>query len=407
MLKAGSTPVFYHLVAGLIALLVVIAAVSGAPFVLAHVGSQELNALLVGPAAQKDMGTLLQDLGMSDPSFLPVYGSSELRWPVPNRADRFFVTAPTGFRVCPVGGPGNTTLMTAQKIAALGDRVRDRKLVILLSCSWFRRAAIPAPDYAGNFSPPQAMNIMLDGALGSDVRRRLAERMLDYPDTLKDYPALAVCVRGEVSTDPLATMSALWQRPLLRLQQAAMVTQDHLGTVLSILIKPETVRVAGPEIPVAVPHPFSWDTVINRAAEFAAPEDPALLQQAHSPGNADAAFIAGFDNAREWADFDLLLDTCKSLGARPLVIAIPLDGAYESAHGITREGRAYYYNRLSAACAQRGTAFAHLEDHDMDLGFVIKHSSHLSGKGWIFINRLLDDFYHDRLPSAAAGMTHI
>lgn len=408
MLKAGSTPVSPHLIAGLTALLTVAAVVAVVPLVLAHLGNQALNTLLVGASMQKDMGSLLQSLGMEDPSFLPVYGSSELRWPVANRADRFFLSAPTGFQVCPVGGPGNTTLMTAEKIAALGNRVRDRKVVVLLSCSWFRRPSIPADHYAGNFSPAQAMNIVLNDALAPDIRHRMAERMLDFPNTLKDSPALSSCLRGLVSDDPLSTTCALWQRPLLRLQQATMMTQDNLGTVLNLLIKPDAASTASEPPPgVAFTQPFSWDAVTSHAAEFAAPEDPKLLQPLRPPGSADHNFLTPFENAREWADFDLLLDTCKSLGAKPLIVAIPLDGPYETSHGVSRTGRDYYYNRLSEACAKRGAAFTHLDDHDMDLGLVINHSSHLSGKGWIFINRLLDDFYHDRLSvPTAPSVTH-
>ncbi|MDB6138044.1 MAG: D-alanyl-lipoteichoic acid biosynthesis protein DltD [Verrucomicrobiaceae bacterium] len=407
MPKAGSTPSPSHLLAGLVSVLIVTAVVTAVPLVLARMGNQALSSLLVGPATQKDMGTLLQGLGVTDPSLLPLYGSSELTWKIPNRADRFFAGSPTGFQICPIGGPGNTTMMMAQKIAAQGALMHDRKIVVLLSCSWFRRPALPGPDYAGNFSPAQAINILLDTDLDRNVRRRIARVMLDYPDTLKEYPALAICTHALVANDPISHWSGVIQRPLLRLQQAAMEMEDHLGTLLSLLNRNQPDKSA-PEaaIPVATSLPFSWDKVIGRAQEFAAEEDPASLVQSRPPGAQDASFIAAFDGSREWADFEVLLDTCKSLKVRPLVVAIPLDGPYETAHGVSRSGRDYYYNRLGDACASRGISFTHLDDHDLDTGFVIHHSSHLSGKGWIFLNRVLDDFYHDQLPAAAAGVTH-
>ncbi len=409
MKKAGSTPVPPHLLAGLIALLSVAAIVAAVPATLAHLGSQALKGLLTAPSMQKDMGTLLQILAMEDNTVLPVYGSSELTRREPNRPDCFFASSPTGFQVCSVGGAGNTSLMTAQKIAALGDHVRDRKLVVLLSCSWFRRPTLPTPHYTGNFSPAQAMNIVLDDPVGPRIRRRLADRMLDFPDTLKEAPALCSCLRGLVSNDALSMSCAAWQRPLLQLQQATMATQDNLGTLLNMMLGLRPAKgAANADISVAVARPFSWDATIGRAAEFAAPEDLELPSgQPHRSGVANETFIEGFENAHEWADFDLLLDTCKTLGARPLIVAIPLDGAFESAHGVSPEARSYYYNRLRDACASRGFTFAHLGDHDMDPGFVINHSSHLSGKGWIFVNRLLDDFYHDRLPATtASSVTH-
>ena len=423
MSKAGSSPFPTHLLAALVAVLGMAAVVAAVPQLMAAFGKQGLNALLTEPAMQKDMGTLLQSMGISDPAMLPVFGSSELTWRIDNRADRFFASAPTGFQICPVGGPGNTTLMMAEKIAAQGALMKDRKLVILLSCSWFRRAALPAPDYAGNFSPSQATNILLGGSLDNDVRRRLAARMLDYPDTLKESPSLSATSRALVAATPLSTWLAWSQSPLLRLQQAAMAIEDNLGTALSLMIqkdkdkkkdadkdtdtdpaKPKDNYSPDTPIRVAVTQPFSWDKVIARAHEFAPEVKP--MPQTRKPGAADDGFIAGFANAREWDDFELLLDTCKSLQAEPLVIAIPLDGAYENSHGVSSRGRDYYYNRLGDACNARGFRLMHFNDHDLDTEFVINHSSHLSGKGWIFIDRLLDDFYHNRLPPPAASVTH-
>jgi D-alanine transfer protein len=383
------------------ALAIVAFVVGSGPYILARLGPKALKPQILRTSMQKNMGTLLQSLALADPALLPVYGSSELTRQVSNRADRFFWNAPTGFRICPVGGPGNTSLLMAQKFASLGSKARDRKVAIILSCSWFRRADLPADQYAGNFSPAQAMNIVLSGGVSTNIRRRLAERMLDFPETVKKEPALFSNLRGLVSTDSFSRMIGWSQRPLLYAQRAAMNLEDNLATLLNMAFK----RPRESKIEVAVAEPFSWEKTLARADEFKPPYDAKGYDHWRRPGVGDKPFIKSFGGCKEWDDFELLLDTLASVHAKPLVIVVPLDGTFEDAHGVSLAARNYFYNRLGTSCAKRGFSFAHFPEHDLDTDFVFDHSSHPTGKGWLFIDRLLDDFYHDRLPVAPDSVT--
>ena len=403
MPSASPTHNHYHVHAALLAMTIVAVLVMSVPKALSALGSRGLDKLLLVHSSQKDMGTLLQRLAFENPNILPVYGSSELTRPEPNRADQFFANAPTGFKVCPVGAAGNTTLMMAQKLAAQGSTLNDRKLVMMLSCSWFRRDAIPADNYKGGFSIAQAMKIMLDGQLDPDIRRRLAERMLDYPETLKDQPALAACVRQAAKpAGGLAAWLIASQRSLLYFQHTSLAIEDDLGTLMSIGGTGEV----EPPLKIATSNPLSWDLILADAEKYAhppygKPANPKDYVRNSPPGSRDRSFIDGFghDSYKEWSDFELLLDTLKYLHAKPMIIAIPLDGPFEEAAGTTKEALYYYYNRLEKLCAARGFPLQHFPDHDKDQVFVIDHGAHLTGKGWLYVNHLLDDFYHDRLPA--------
>jgi hypothetical protein len=50
-------------------------------------------------------------------------------------------------------------------------------------------------------------------------------------------------------------------------------------------------------------------------------------------------FVAGEQNAREWIDFELLLRGLNELGARPLLLSIPIDGRYFDRFGVGRRFR--------------------------------------------------------------------
>ena len=71
------------------------------------------------------------------PDVLPIYGSSELIHPIPDRSSAFFRTAPTGFQVSPVGKAGSTSMIILEKLGGLGTNLRGKRVAISLSPSWF------------------------------------------------------------------------------------------------------------------------------------------------------------------------------------------------------------------------------------------------------------------------------
>ena len=80
-------------------------------------------------ALEKLSGIAVQAEAFREPTMLPVYGSSELTQPQPNRPDDFFRLRPTGFDVFPIAYPGETDLVIATKLAALGSLAHGRQAV--------------------------------------------------------------------------------------------------------------------------------------------------------------------------------------------------------------------------------------------------------------------------------------
>jgi D-alanine transfer protein len=104
---------------------------------------------------QKNQGIALQKVALDQPDLLPFYGSSELMKPASNKAPGFFRTYPTGFSIFSVGKAGAASLITLQRLAAMSPDLRDKKVAISISPTWFFHQ-IPTPYYNGNFSLLQA-----------------------------------------------------------------------------------------------------------------------------------------------------------------------------------------------------------------------------------------------------------
>src|SRR6266480_5787173 len=133
----------------------------------------------------KNQGMVFQRTAARASRVLPVYGSSELVMKVPDRANKFFQNAPTGFQVSPVGTVGATSLIISQKIAALGSDLRGRKVAVLLSPGWFLAPATRADWYEGNFSLLAASELTFGNAVDFELKRDCAARMLQFPSRLE------------------------------------------------------------------------------------------------------------------------------------------------------------------------------------------------------------------------------
>ena len=359
-------------------------------------GTKEIAAKSISePLAQRDQGFALQAESFASAHVLPVIGSSELTLEVPNRCTVFFKSAPTGFRVSPIGKAGNSTLVMAEKIAALGDVVRGKKLAIIISFTWFKRPQAPEDQYAGNFSPLQAVRIATDERLDPKLKRTLAARMLDYPSSLEGEPLLATYLDALRRDESWAKWKGHASLPFVKTDLSMLSWEDRfarsfeLKTHAPVLTKAKAFPTGG----------VDWDRLITKA-ELAWPsgtDDPRLDATPSDPATAE--FIASLEQTREWEDFTLLLDVLKHYDARPMIISVPLAGSQSERRGVSSEARDRYYRRVEALCRERNMPVEVFRDHDRDRGFIIGGTTHPTPKGWLFINRTLDDFYHDRLPS--------
>jgi D-alanine transfer protein len=343
----------------------------------------------------KNQGLAFQRAAARAVNVLPIYGSSELLVPaVPEKGNIFFRTAPTGFYLSPVGGGGANPLIMLQKVGALGSDLRGKKLAISLSPGWFLTPNPSWTGYKGNFSPMAATEMVFGTALDFGLKRSIASRMLECPSTLEKSPLLEFALTRLASGHWLdrAIFCALW--PLGKAETALLELQDHLAALNHI--RHDFKRASGrhPKIP-------DWPKLITRAEATkitAWASKPSGLNVQITPGARDVAFRTGMNQSPSWIDLELLLRALAAVHARPLILSMPIGGDFYDHAGVSRSARDDYYAKLRALVQRYHFAVVEFEDHDEDPGFLIRHQSHLTAKGWVYYNRALDNFFHGQPP---------
>lgn len=400
---AASSEPLTHLKAFTAALVVlVIGLMVSSPF-FGWIEKPFMRSLLALPYSEKDQGMLMQRQAFVYDDVLPIYGSSELRNEMDRRADEVFRTKPKGFQVCPVGAAGNTTLMMAQKIAAQGSAVHGDRIAFILSHTWFRRPQVPEGQMAGNFSPLQVLRLLLNSKISDGLRQRYVTRLLEFPDTMEKHPLIRAYMKDMQTQTAWSKVEMKLLDPVLRIYASRLAFEDHLNTLGAIV----TYRLIGHGTWHPRPSRFRWGPLIRRKEREVTDEDKLAIKDAAlmKDGPGDAGFIESMKNAREWEDYNLLLDTLKELKAKALIISVPMPGPSLNRKGVSRAARDYYYSRITDMANDHGFPAAAFTHQDLAVDFLEGTGTHLEEKGWLYVNRLLDDFYHDRLSMKDASGT--
>ena len=386
-----------HAFAALLALGLAAITLFAAHRVLIHLEHATIASTAPEIFALKNQGLVFQRAAAHSPNVLPIYGSSELLRPAaPERGSVFFRTAPTGFQLSPVGGGGANPLIMLQKVGALGSALHSKRLAFSLSPGWFCTAKPGTQGYKGNFSAMAATEMVFGTALDLGLKREIAKRMLQFPETLEQRPFLEFALKRLASGQLLDRVAfcALW--PAGRVQTALYELEDHWAALHHIRrqTKPP------PRLQVET---VDWPQFVAKASK-AKPEDTAMIQELSAidrkitAGSRDAGFLYGVKVSPAWIDLDLLLRCLASVHARPLILSMPLGGYFYDHAGISRSARDEFYRKLPVLVEQYHFPVVEFQEHDEDPAFLIRQTPHLTAKGWAYYDRALDDFFHGRLP---------
>src|SRR5215510_6332961 len=365
--------------------------------VLIHLEHASIASTAPEIFALKNQGLVFQRAATHSPNVLPIYGSSELSRPAAlERGPVFFRTAPTGFQLSPVAGGGANPLIWLQKVGALGSTLRGKRLAISLSPGWFCTPKPGVQGYIGNFSPMAATEMVFGTALDFGLKRDIAARMLQFPETLEQRPFLEFALRRLASGQLLdrVVFCALW--PAGKIQTALFELEDHWAALRHI-------RRQTKSPPRLQEETVDWPQFIAKASK-AKPPDAGPIQQPSRfgrkiiPGSRDVGFRRGIKGSPAWIDLDLLLRCLATVHARPVVLSMPLGGDFYDHAGVSRSARDDFYTKLRALVEQYHFSVVEFQEHDEDPAFLIRHQSHLTAKGWACYDRALDDFFHGRLP---------
>jgi D-alanine transfer protein len=433
---ADAPPAFpAGLVAMVLAIALALAACWGEQVWARRVASRHVEALAVPRLPGKSQGLVMQEGALATGHTLPLYGSSELYCcGRPYRATDLFTGAPTGFDAFAAGRAGTADLFFMQTFAALGDALRGKKILVSISPAWFfRRHGLPADAYAANFSPEIAYAFAFAAPISLAVREAGARRMLDYPDTLRDQPLLRDALEDLANPTLFHLARYFVLAPLGRLYALALRVQDAVLAV-RFIDKHHWIKPDGP----SHSQHLDWVRLVKRGTTIAERRDTtndfgfpnamyrrqlhrgkldrdAIARRESGASNRDGRLLPAptaweeeMSSSAEWTDLELELRVLRELNALPIVISPPLDGVWDDYTQLSAPERAKFYDHFDRVVEQANVPWIDLRAYDEDGYFVTDPGAHYSPRGWIFVDRALDMFWHgesiERIRAALARL---
>jgi D-alanine transfer protein len=405
-----------HLAPAFAAVAIMAGALGGGYWYARSVEARYLHALAPVIASDqfpvKFQGSAWQRAAFREADLLPLYGSSELEFKNPYHAANLFKGYPTGFTIFPVGKMGASCLSILGELAAVGSDLQGKKVAISINPPPFFRGMMPDENYRGNSSPLYASALAFSMNLGIPLKQKIARRMLEYPKALENQPLTRFAVHRLAEDSPLGGAIYRGLMPLGQIQNLVFQLQDHWNALVFIhSMEPDLVHDVRHESAT-----LDWQVLAGQAELLYrdnADDNPfgiakqvwerdgsRLVHQVNAyPGGilplvkVISEMAQTISLAKEWADFELVLQSLQELGARPLILSSPMKGAYYAYWAVPYEERRLYYDRLEKLTGEYHVPAIDFADHDGDPFFTLDPASHVSAKGWIYYCKALDAFY--------------
>jgi poly-D-alanine transfer protein DltD len=238
--------------------------------------------------------------------------------------------------------------------------------------------------------------------------------MLQFPATVANRPLLRFALENLADGSPLGLARYDAVLPLGILHNAILGYQDHWCVVCYLWTHSEKTV---PPAPSGRAVRLDWAVLYRHAQtthrthssnnEFGFDNtkwDRGLREESHRLRNtrSDAEFLRSLEKNQEWVDLELLLRALNELGARPLLLSMPIHGGWYDHLGITVSARRAYYEKLREIAGRYHAPVVDFADHDDDRSFCHDTLGHLAPGGLVHYSQIVDGFFHDAVASPSA-----
>lgn len=115
------------------------------------------------------------------------------------------------------------------------------------------------------------------------------------------------------------------------------------------------------------------------------------------------SWVSGVKSCLCWTDLDLEFEMLRAVQARPLAWLQPVQGFLADYTQYSAPARRVIYDRYMAIANAEGIPATTFETHDTDRLYM-NSFGHMSQRGWVYADRLLNLFWHNQLGEVRANM---
>lgn len=347
-------------------------------------------------------GNSITKEALSTDNYVPFFGSSELSRISPFHPSVLAEKYDRGYTPFLMGAPGTQSLTQFMMMQSLGNELKDRKVVFIISPQWFVKQGIKRDYFDAYYSPEQTLNWLLNLKKVQASDQYLAQRLTHYGVVKKDERLermLDAVMDGQLPDKTDITFSKLKLNMLER--------EDELFSTIGMISKQDAIDKNVSALPENYDQ-HELNTLANRLGKRATEGNEFGIQQRfykqrikpHMNLLADSQKNWDYRYSPEFSDFQLALDQLAKEHTDALFIIPPVNGRWAKFTGLSDEMLQQFSNKIKYQLTSQG--FTNIADYtnQQNTPYFMQDTIHLGWKGWLAADQKVDPFLKDRKSQA-------
>lgn len=329
---------------------------------------------------------------------MPVFGSSEFRHGRKTAFHPRKVFKDSDATIMTIGGPYNQCLNHAITLGAISNKIKKKKVVLLISMSWFFKGGITGDRYALRFSEGNYMAFMDNPKISKEVKEYVAKRSESL--LTGDIDKLRFVKRTDHIK--LDGSKLLLENLAYDINKAYVDDKDLL--VMQSLMKQAKIKrnSSYPKLSKTVGAP-DWSDLLLKARRSATKSynNDYYMDAKFWNRHIGSKYKAHKDNLQketltdspEFADLEAFLKICKEEKIKPMLVVLPVNGKWYDYKGVDGVKRSNFTNKIYDYAKKYNAEAVEFSKYEY-MPNIIKDAVHPGSEGWVRINEAIYNFYH-------------
>ena len=302
--------------------------------------------------------------------------------------------AMNGLDLMLIGGPWNQSLFHTILLGSVEKDMPKRKVVMLVSPTWFKNSGIKTYEFCLRFSETEYIEFMDNPDIPEKIKKYAAGRVEEL--TREDS---TLSLKAKIINRHFERNNSSLPDPAFQLIKAYAHDSDVVttGTDMLFLSKKKIMREKGES---ATPDRSYWDEMYSAAERDGKKESHNMFMMNDRRWKDFAGkykrlkkYHAKDDPmiSPEKGDYEAFLELCKAVDIKPLIIILPVNGKWYDYTGMkksTREELTFY---ISSQAEKYGAKVADLSGYEYT-DYFTEDQVHPGGCGWVKINEEIYKF---------------
>lgn len=297
-----------------------------------------------------------------------------------------------------IGQPYTQSINHAISLAALSQDIKNKKVVLVLSPTWFKGKGVNSNSFNFRFSDSQYIEMLKNPNISQELKEEIADRTLillkGSDKTLKRvklYNKVYLDNNTSITTNILETIT-----------EVSKVDQEVGAVKLAMLMKDK--KTGNGKKTIEDKENIDWKALQQKAYEESKGQSNNPLHitdrlwkrrfEKRMAPMKDSYIDDDLVHSKEYHDLKLFLEVAKQEKIDVELIIQPINGYWYDHTGLDKDKRQACYNRIHKISGRYGAKLVDFSGYSYE-PYTLSDAVHPWKRGWVLIDEAIFNFYKD------------